>query len=268
MQSLATVHEEARTGLRLVVIHRNLSEVGCQRIRFHASRLGLRVELRAAGSAGTAYPVFGWVTDAVYVRLAIPEVVIDSRVVLYLDADAIVLRDLTPLLETTLDGRPVAAARDEQNPILGTGRALPGYRDIGLPASREYFNSGVMLFDLAECGRRGVFEECHRFLREMPSHVRFWDQDALNWAVGDDWLRLARRWNTVPLSGLSRLPRWVHDAEAISPLQPLIASEDAAAIFHFAGPYKPWNFNYPESPVRDLYLSFARLVAESESDQD
>jgi UDP-D-galactose:(glucosyl)LPS alpha-1,3-D-galactosyltransferase len=264
MQSLATAHGDARTDLRLVVIHRGLSEEGRQRIRHHATRLGLPIEVRAVQSAGAAYPVSGWVTDAVYVRLAIPEVVRDGGVVLYLDADAIALRDLTPLLETPLDGRPVAAVRDEQNPVLGRGRALPGYREIGLRASREYFSSGVMLFDLDECDRRGVFEECHRFLREMPGHVRFWDQDALNWAVGDDWLRLPRCWNTVPLSGLSRQPGWVHDAEEVSPLQRLIASEDAAAILHFAGPNKPWNYTYPECPVRDLYRSFLRQVAESE----
>jgi UDP-D-galactose:(glucosyl)LPS alpha-1,3-D-galactosyltransferase len=264
MQSLAIAHGPAAGGVPLIVLHRGLTPAGRERVQFHAARLGLTVQLREVGSPPAPYPVSHWVTDAVYVRLSIPEVVSHSRVVLYLDADAVVLRDLTPLLETPLEGTPVAAVRDEQNPILRLGRALPRFREIGLSGEREYFSSGVMLIDLDECARRGLFEECHRFLREMPDHVRFWDQDALNWAAGDDWRRLARRWNTVPLAGLSRLPGWVHDAEEASPLAQLIASEDDAAVLHFAGQFKPWNSTYPPSRARDVYRSFARQVAEAE----
>src|SRR5262245_33754086 len=110
MQSLAMAHPDSAPELRLVVIHRRLTEASRQRVRWHAERLGLTVELREVQSASEGYPVSHWVTDAVYVRLAIPEVVSDSRVVLYLDADVVVLRDLRPLLETGLAGRPVAAA--------------------------------------------------------------------------------------------------------------------------------------------------------------
>lgn len=251
MQSLATAHGDAASDLRLVLMHRGLSDDGRGRVGRHAARLRLRVELREVPGSADPYPVSHWVTDAVYIRLGMGEIGLDSRVVLYLDADAIVLRDLRPLMETDLDGRPLAAVPDEQNPVLEGGRALPGWPDLGLPPTREYFNSGVMLIDLPECERRGLFAECRRFLGDMPQHVRFWDQDALNWAVRDDWLRLDRRWNTVPL--------W-------TPEQQDVADEPDAAILHFAGPNKPWNFTYPHGNVRDLYQSFARLVADAESD--
>jgi lipopolysaccharide biosynthesis glycosyltransferase len=265
LQSLATAYGAAGD-LRIVVLHRRLGDAGRQRIHGHAARLGLQVELRDVPGPPAAYPVLRWTTEAMYLRLAIPEVMAGSDVVLYLDADTVALRDLRPLLGTALAGAPLAAARDEQNPVLRVARALPGWRELGLPPSREYFNSGVMLLDLRECGRRGLFEECHRFLRDRARHTKYGDQCALNWAAGDDWLRLDRRWNTVPFSAISRLPHWRHHAEEVSPLEGLIAGEDAAAILHFAGPDKPWNGAYPASRVRDVYLSFARQVMEAEDE--
>jgi len=264
MQSLAAAGAAAAGDPRLLVLHRDLSEASRRRILGHGSRLGFAVELRAVPRAAEGYPVLRWATEAMYLRLAIPEVVPDGEVVLYLDADTLALRDPGPLRRTALRGAPLAAARDEQNPVLRVARALPGWWELGLPPSREYFNSGVMLLDLPECGRRGIFEECHRFLRDMARHQKYGDQCALNWAAGDDWLRLAPCWNTVPLSAVSRLPEWRHDAEEVSPLERLIAREADAAILHFAGPNKPWNSTYPASPVRDLYRSFVRQVVEAE----
>jgi lipopolysaccharide biosynthesis glycosyltransferase len=249
------------------VIYRRLTQASRRRIRFHALRLGLQVELRASGRADDPYPVSDWVTDAVYLRLAISDVLAGVPAVLYLDADVLVLRDLRPLLGSSLDGAPLAAVRNPSNPVLEVGSALPGWRELGLPASREYFNSGVMLLDLAECRRRGTFDKCYRFLEDMPQHVRFWDQDALNWAVDDDWVRLDRRWNTFPLSALSQIPAFKYDAEDVVPLQQLIDDEDSAAILHFAGPWKPWAPIFPASPARDLYRSFIHTVTEHESDE-
>jgi lipopolysaccharide biosynthesis glycosyltransferase len=264
MQSLVMAHAEGTADLRLVVLHRRLPEAGRRRIRFHAQRLGLQVELFAARRT-YPYPVWGWVSDATYARLAIPDALPDVPAALYLDTDVLVRRDIRPLLERKLAGALVAAVRDPGNPLLGVGPALPGWQDLGLPATREYFNGGVMLLDLDECRSRGIFEKCYRFLDDMPQHVHFWDQDALNWAVDDDWLRLDRCWNTIPLSALSELPAFHYDAEEVLPLQRLIDDEETAAILHFAGPWKPWASVYPASPARDLYRSFMQIVTEQES---
>ncbi len=65
--------------------------------------------------------------------------------VIYLDCDMIIRRDLTALWEMPLAGHVLAAALD------------PGY-DLGFvpgwPSDTPYFNSGVMLVDLARGGRR------------------------------------------------------------------------------------------------------------------
>ncbi|MEV7357323.1 glycosyltransferase family 8 protein [Kitasatospora sp. NPDC091276] len=260
MQSIASAHPGAVEELRLIVLDQQISEANREAILRDADRMGLRTELRPAPTTDPRYPVSDWVSGAVYVRLAIPEVIPDERRVLYLDADTLVLGDLRPLLRQSLDGRPVGAVRDPQNPVLGRGIQLPGWDQLGVPYGRDYFNSGVMLMDLDRCQQLGVFERSRQFLSEHPDKVRFWDQDALNWAVDDNWHRLERRWNTFAMSPQAAQPGFVHYAEEDSPLAQLLEDEKTAALVHFAGPAKPWQDDYPECQLRGTYRLFHDFI--------
>jgi lipopolysaccharide biosynthesis glycosyltransferase len=260
MASIAEAHPRIADRPRLIVLHQRLAAAAQQRILGHADRIGLTVELRTVPPPAGRYPVSGWVSDAVYLRLSIAEAIPEEPVALYLDADTMVLDDFGPLLETNLDGALLAAVRDPQNPLIGRGIALPGWESLGLPAGREYFNSGVMLLDLVSCRRAGLFEKARAFLLDHPDSVRFWDQDALNWAADDAWMRLGRRWNTFALSPLAARAGFIHHAESVIPLRTLLAEEETAAVLHFAGPDKPWHDGYPAGSIRDAYRRFLAPV--------
>ncbi|MFC0532069.1 glycosyltransferase family 8 protein [Phytohabitans kaempferiae] len=256
--SVAAAHPDPATRPRMIVLHHALSPSSCRAVATCGEQLGLELQLRRVTVDHEArLPVTGWASPAVYLRLAIPQSVDDEPVVLYLDADTLVLRDLGPLLRQPLDGAPVAAVRDPQNPIVGTGIALPGCERIGVPAGREYFNSGVMLLDLVACAELGVFERARRFLVDWPDEVQLWDQDALNVAVDDRWQRLDRCWNTFAMSALAAQPGFFHHtAEPVMPLADLLADEYTAAVLHFAGPVKPWHDAFAPVPLRRLYRRF------------
>ncbi len=262
IESTAASHGEAVTGLHIVVLHANLSSKKRDQLQVDAARVGLSLEFRAVRPTEQAFPISGWVSDAVYLRLAMGEALPEVSRALYLDSDTIVLRDLRPLLARPLSGAPLAAVRDPQNPVLGLGIALPGWKELGLPGDREYFNSGVMLMDLDACRRCRIFERARDFLVEHPASVRFWDQDALNWSVGESWCRLEREWNTFALTPLIERGGFVHYAESVMPLAELIADEATAAVLHFAGPDKPWRASYPPGPVLDLYRRYQRTITE------
>lgn len=261
-QSLA---RPAHTGLRLVVVHQNLSGASMRRLKRHADRLGLDAEFRHVDAAA-AGPIFGWVTGAVYLRLTLGEVLADVPRALYLDVDTLVLGDLRPLLQYDLDGALFGAVRDAQNPVVGAGIALPGWAGLdGVQNGRDYFNSGVLLLDLDGCRRAGLFDAARDFLTKHPDEVRLWDQDALNVAAADRWRRLDRCWNTFALSPLAASPNYVHaDAEPYEPLAALLAAEPAARILHFAGAAKPWRSDYPDSPLKARYRTYLRAVVEAE----
>lgn len=264
MHSIAAAHPDAIGDLRLIVLDQEISDANRQAILYAADRLGLATELRAAPLTDPRYPVSDWVSGAAYVRLAIPELVPDEQRVLYLDADTMVLGDLRALLHQSLGGRPIGAVRDPQNPVVGRGIQLPGWEQLGVPYGRDYFNSGVMLIDLERCADLGIFDRSRKFLSEHPDKVRFWDQDALNWAVDDDWQRLDRRWNTFAMSPQTVQPEFIHYAEADSPLDQLLRDEQTAAVIHFAGPDKPWQDTYQPGRLRDAYRSFHEHVIDGD----
>ncbi|GIE30513.1 hypothetical protein Ait01nite_035580 [Actinoplanes italicus] len=197
LRSLAGSHPRRLSRLRVYVLHNELTSENRDRIHRQADALELDVRTVAVRVPAGRYPPAGRGAGSGYLRLEIPGHVPDDRV-LYLDADTLVVGDLRALLDMDLTDRPVAAVRDPQNPILRYGLGLPGWERLGVPGDREYFSSGVMLLDQEACARDRVFERCAYFLTVHREHARFWDQDALNWALDDNWLRLPRRWNTFP----------------------------------------------------------------------
>ena len=138
MESLAAVPGHA--GLRMQVLHQGISRASRGRLGFHAGRLGIALEARQV-EAATSAPASGWVSEAVYLRLEIGDALGSCGTVLYLDADTLALGDLGPLLAASLEGAPLGAVRDPQNPVVGNGIAFPGWAELGLPRGRDYFNS-------------------------------------------------------------------------------------------------------------------------------
>ncbi|HEY7486029.1 MAG TPA: glycosyltransferase family 8 protein [Streptosporangiaceae bacterium] len=260
MQSIATAQPDATADIKFIVIHQGLQDTSRRTIHANADRLGLSVEFRRVPAPDSRYPEFRTGSDATYTRLAIPDVIPDYRVVLYMDVDIILLQDIRPLLRMPLNGAPFAAVPDPTKPVLRLGRALPGWEALGLKGDREYFNNGVMLIDIAECRRRGLFAKAARLLVDHQENLRYWDQDAMNLAATEDWLRLERKWNTFAFSSLVQLGGYVHRGEPLLPLSQLLAEEETAAVLHFAGPQKPWLPDYPDNPLRDRYLQLLRMI--------
>ncbi|GIG63164.1 general stress protein A [Longispora fulva] len=263
MQSLAEAHSEMVGDLRVVVVHHDLLQHDRRMLRHHADRLGLSLTLRQVDHRTGALPVGEWVSEAVYLRLQLADLLADEDHVLYVDCDTLVLGDLVPLLARRITD-PLAAVLDAQNPRIGHGIALPGWQELGIERGREYFNSGVMLLNLPASREANLFGRAWQFLDQHPNAGRFWDQCALNWAAADNWIRLPYRWNTFALSTLARQSGFVHYAEEFCPLADLLAAEETASILHFAGSLKPWN-NYPLGPLLDTYTRFSRSISTEES---
>ena len=223
--------------------------------------LGLEVDLRAVELDAGSFPVTRWISPAAYLRLSIGESVTDARRALYLDCDLIVLQDISELFALVPDV-PIAAVRDLANPTLSCGPAIPGYEELGIMGSREYFNSGVMLFDLESWRAEDLGRRCARFLTEHPEHTEFWDQCALNVVVADRWVRLPLEYNAIAISPLMPALSEHYRGGAVLPLADALAVEEHARILHFAGPFKPWLEGYPAGPARDRYRSCERQLAQ------
>lgn len=270
------------------VLHPGLPPAAADRVRRVGEALGLDVELFEAEADPDRYPVTDWITAAAYLRLRLAEAARGAAQVLYLDCDLIATGPIGELLATDLDA-PVGAVRDVSHPTVGSGEGIPGFERLGIPADRDYLNSGVLLVDLARWRREQVAERCERFLVEHPEHVRFWDQDALNVVLDDGWTRLPPAFNALPLSMFAPTDQVVGGSTGadVEPdpakveaylgpflaergyqlefLPDALAAERGARILHFAGPLKPWRRGFDAPWLAARYQRAAAWLAEVEA---
>ncbi len=167
---------------------------------------------------------------------------------LYIDGDTIVQRDLSDLFNIDLGTNYLAA-----------GPALIGLDEkyrvwhyderLGVPFD-EYFNTGVMLLNLAAFREDELYEKLLHFTENNSGYV-FMDQDAFNVVCRGRVTPLSQKYNLMPSSEkLLKLPGRSDQSGAGLP------RPKDASILHFAGPQKPWL--YPGAPWSKYYLGHFR----------
>jgi lipopolysaccharide biosynthesis glycosyltransferase len=182
--------------------------------------------------------------SVMWYRVFLPELLPDAARVLYVDCDTLAATDLAPLLASNLGGKALGAVRN----VFDRGQEDHAER-IGLPR-RDYFNSGVLLYDLDAWRRDGIGAQVLKLARERAAQLIWPDQDALNWALAGNWTPLPPRWNAM-----NSLYYFDSLAGAFSEDERRAALE-TPGIVHFEGPgfCKPWHL-LCKHPLRDEYLS-------------
>lgn len=162
--------------------------------------------------AGTAIPRSRIWTYHALSKLFLQHLLPQLTRVIWLDADTICQTDIGELYDADLEGRALGAVRDSgpifRNPQLmrKTQSANPNAahlgsyhyiytRMLGLSEQdlRQYFNSGVLLFDLSMAA--GYLADCRPLLSKPLPHF---DQDVLNILLRGQVKLLDERWNIMP----------------------------------------------------------------------
>lgn len=178
-----------------------------------------------------------------FARLLVPKSLPDHvSKVLYLDADLIVLDDLSPLWDVDLSGKPVGAVLDSIDSRLQAG--APGFERV--PRVGAYFNAGVLLIDLERWREERISERALDYLQRNPS-LPYCDQDALNVTCDGRWTRLHPRWNYQDHREL-RILDLPHDRWP--------------GIVHFCTSLKPWKPNclHPNATLYDDFRKRTRFA--------
>ncbi|KAH8993592.1 glycosyltransferase family 8 protein [Lactarius hatsudake] len=140
---------------------------------------------------------------------------------LYLDADTLVFGDIQSLWKTDLGGDVLGAAVDVGHPY--------GHEGVG---RGKYFNSGVLLMDLAGIRRRLPQ------IKELARGAHNWvykDQDLLNVHFRGEWHEVSLIWNAQGLGTYA-------DGQSTDRAQIATQMEEMKAkpsLVHFTGPTNP-----------------------------
>jgi lipopolysaccharide biosynthesis glycosyltransferase len=141
--------------------------------------------------------------------------------ILYLDCDIICTGALRPLWQLA-----------EAVPLIGAVPDRTGdhwKRRLGLPAEAPYFNSGVLLINLAAWRQRDIAGKIIAWMNANPDKLALADQDAINACLWAEITPLADRWNL----------QIGHDS---GPLPAARLNE--AALLHYTSAHKPWRFRF------------------------
>jgi lipopolysaccharide biosynthesis glycosyltransferase len=202
-------------------------------------------------------PVTGRFTAAMWYRIFLPELLPDAERVLYLDADTLAVDSLAPLWATDLDGCWLGAVT---NVLQHNHLHRPA--ELGLAGPRVYFNSGVLLMNLAEMRRDGCTDALVEYARAHPD-VEWPDQDTLNVVLGGRRRALHPRWNCMNSVLAFPSARRVHGRRKVW------QARRRPGIRHFEGPSanKPWH-RAAAPAARELYMRHRRATPWPEFELD
>lgn len=172
---------------------------------------------------------------AAWFRLLIGEDLQDVERLIYLDADTIVNLDIKELWEEETGESGLAAVPDT---VVQDGHVSYLVKK-GLCPEERYFNSGVLLIDMAVFSKADrLLERGAAFLKEHEL-IDYPDQDILNYFCGEGCNILPDKYNTLVNWELG------HKKNMVEP-----------RIYHYAG--KQYAFNYGNNYHRLLLDTFAR----------
>lgn len=196
----------------------------------------------------------GHISKAAYFRLMLAEILpTDVHKIIYLDVDLLVLDDIEKLWKTELNGHPVGAIPDFG--IMSSARLMKQKHDVlGLSLDREYFNSGVMVMDI-DAWRANDYGKQVIDLAQSGSFPHH-DQDALNKVFMDKWQPITECWNVIP-PVYNLFLKVVLNSKLRNRA---VAAKKNVAVLHYAGRYKPWEFECTEG-FNDKYYYYLSKTA-------
>ena len=162
--------------------------------------------------------------------------------IIFLDSDLLILQDLKELYDTDLGNNMFAAVRELYVKIMVSKgyhtdarlnfQLLGDYlNEIGLEPD-NYFNTGVIVFDVKKCQEARVQEKILEINSKYPT-MMYAAQDDLNILFKNEWTELASKWNVQNPYGLI-----AHIDEFPTGYREFM---EQAGILHFLGKSKPWD---------------------------
>lgn len=260
LQSIIDTASEANH-YDILILHREIRNLAQRRIMVMAEGRG-NISIRfieiEQSLSGLSYSFREGYSPESFFRVIMAFVFLRYEKVLYLDCDVVVMRDVAELFDTDLNGYLVAAAQDP-NGIGSTmlnwqGRKSYVLETMGLDHVKDYFQSGVMLFNLSEIRKTLTLEEVLKVA--CAPYIVWGDQDVLNIICKNRVKYLDLCWNLI--INHKNIVLWqLRHMDEPDLLQRYMAARQAPAIIHYAG-QQPW-----KKPDVDLACHFWKVARKS-----
>jgi len=176
---------------------------------------------------------------ACYLRLIIPEVIPESKVI-YLDSDLIVKTDLSELFNVEIGNNSIGGVYDEE----GEKTSLTTKIKNG-----QYINSGVLILNLDELRNNQFFQRCTEIYNKYGNEITWADQCIINKYEEGRKMLISPNWNF----------RFSIPKNLQIPASGIISEFNGVNIIHFIGVIKPWSVNCP-THLGDFWWGYANQL--------
>lgn len=191
------------------------------------------------------------ITLPTYYRLLAARLLPDHvHKIIYIDCDAIVARCLKPLWDTNLEGKAIACVKDAWIHFCDDFHNRLGYSN-----AEGYFNAGVLVINLDYWRTHGLDTRIATYVQQYHDSLTYMDQDLLNGVLHGEKVWLPERYNFQTQYLLNRY--WERYSDTFR--NTLVQEYRQAAIVHYIGIVKPWQFRYHGYPFDRLWNCYCNI---------
>lgn len=175
-----------------------------------------------------------------YGRLLIGSFV-DSKKVIYIDADMLILKDLSKIWNQDMGGKAILACQDDGVKYLRNDCEWPLNH---IDKNKYYFNSGFMVIDLLKWQTMEIEKNSLKLGRERE--CKLWDQTILNYLLKDEVKYIDNSWNFQNSQKLQNELKNI--------------SEFGNTNYHYSSMYKPWDYYFKKNSYKLWRIYYSKFI--------
>lgn len=184
--------------------------------------------------------------SSMYYRILLPDILpADIHKVIYLDADLIVMGNITELWNANLSGKAIGVIPDMYSHLIHNFNRLEYDMEEG------YFNSGVLVLNLDYWRANATSVRVVKYIESNGDKLIYCDQDALNYVLRREKVNLPLRFN-VQEGFYYKIP-YMHR----SYFKEMYEAAARPVILHYTGVAKPWHKDCIH-PLREVFWQYAK----------
>ena len=177
------------------VLHRNISEKNQAQIRkLESMYTNCEIKFHLIDARQfEKFPIpkeLEHVTQEMYYRYILPEVLMDEERTIYSDVDVLCVGDIKPLWKIDLKGNIIAAVSEGE---AGEFKK----KLIGLEGDAPYFYSGLLVMDLETMRRENATSKLMENTLKYAARISWPDQDMINLTFRNRILQLGPEWDGI-----------------------------------------------------------------------